>query len=64
MVEPKASTSSRFSDADFARVVAAAASAAAKLALHATGRAQLARGEMDRLAAQLKSLLEVIDALP
>lgn len=43
-------------------IVGAAISAAAKLALHASGQTQLARGEVDRLRAQLKALLEVIDA--
>lgn len=45
-----------------AAIVGAAISAAAKLALHATGQTVLARGEVDRLRAQLKALLEVLDA--
>lgn len=61
MAEPKARTSPlKFSDADAVRVVAAAASAAAKLSLHATKRMQLSRSELDDLVAQLLALLELI----
>lgn len=63
MVEPKASTTKQFfKDGDAVTVIAAALSAAGKLALHATGRTTLPRGEVDRLRAQLAALLEVIDA--
>lgn len=61
MAEPKASTA-KFKDRDVVTVVAAATSAAAKLALHATGRHQLSRHEAALLSDQLLALLEVIDA--